>query len=293
MVKTRSTSRKAADSSPGHVRPLAKKARSSKDVAKLQQLLENMDINKRPRTSRSRKAGKGASRTAEDVTPGRQAPHNSPNTCSRSFSVDFESFLPPSPAAICAASSYTPILANSPVSVPADIQSTPSDLVGPHLCLFLCDKRGSRRLQYPQAALPVPAPPWMSTPPISQYTLESVISKLEGCNIDQLPTTSEATGPEIMTRWLPPATAAEEPENGSYDMSILEDALDDCGRVPQDNEYVSFGYHPEPQPRVVYRRPVIDYSSCPYAPPPLEVGKVKRLRKYKVCHVATLLVIIY
>ena len=127
----------------------------------------------------------------------------------------------------------------------------------------------------------------MSAPPLSEYTLESVVSELEGCSIDQHSTTSEeATSPA--TRWLPSAPAAEEPEDSSYDMSVLQDALDDCGKMPQTNEYVHLGYYPEP--RIVYRDPAIDYSSCPYAPPPLEIGKVKKVRKYKVCSIASPLV---
>jgi hypothetical protein len=116
---------------------------------------------------------------------------------------------------------------------------------------------------------------------------------MEGFNIDQCAATSkEATSIEATTKWLPAAPAAEEPEDSSYDMSILQDVLDDCGRVPLANEYISFGYLSSPQPRVC-RPPAVDYSSCPYAPPPLEVGKARKVRKYKVCYAATLVVIIH
>jgi hypothetical protein len=291
MVMTRSTCRKAPNLSPSHAQPLAKKARSSKEVVKLQQLLKNMDINKKPCTSRGCKARKGASRPAVDRIPGLQAPHSSPNTCPTSFPINFESSLQPSPHAICMASLGAPVPTSSPANIPVNIQSTPSDSVSLSLHFPLCYQRGSCRLLL---QCPVPLPPWMSTPPISQYTLQGVIAELEGFSIDQPPATpEEATSPAITTRWLPPAPAAEEPEDSSYDMSILQDALDDCGKAPQTNEYIHLGYHPAPRPRIVYRRPALDYSSCPYAPPPLEVGKVKKVRKYKVCYVATLLVIIY
>jgi hypothetical protein len=140
MAMTRSTRRNAANP---FAQPSAKRARNSKEVVKLQQLLEKMDINKRPRTSRGGKARKGAPRPAGDVTPDHQAPHNSPNTYSRSLSVDFESSLPPFLDATCAASPHAPVFINSPAGIQDDAQSTSNDVVSSYLRFPLCDKHGS------------------------------------------------------------------------------------------------------------------------------------------------------
>lgn len=137
---------------------------------------------------------------------------------------------------------------------------------------------------------PIPPPPWLSAPPISQYSVDGIISELGNFKIEQCPAAPEeatpvATSQGVTQTWLPSAPASEEPVDGGYDMSTLEDALADCGRVSETNDCFDSGYHAAVL-APPYHHSTVSHSIWQSKPPFVAFGKVKKARKIKVCYVA-------
>ncbi|KIM33852.1 hypothetical protein M408DRAFT_18848 [Serendipita vermifera MAFF 305830] len=143
--------------------------------------------------------------------------------------------------------------------------------------------------------LRIPEPPWATQPALPALpTVEILVSELASLRFDHAPaptpapTAPHCAGPsspvsDYSSEYLPAASLGEEAPEGSYDMSGLEEALEDCLQVAEGASSPEADY-PAPwgNSRTARGRTWNggDPSLSPYAPPEL-YGRVKRTKAAK------------